>query len=334
MWDKKNKIFHYFVNFYFVACCLACLLVTLLPWWPTLNLFIIPKYLLLFGPRWWLLVIVLLMLLFWRFLSKRQFVIFPLLVALAFNYLDFQLPNLATLFANNNDKASQIKVITFNIGGGSKDELQLLVKYMKPDILLLQEALKVNLEVLFDQRYYSECISGLCILSKFPFQQTNRLNRKMFGGWGTFATFYNVITPYGELSLANIHLETPRSVLMGAIYRHPDQQLAESTESNRELEVNLLNLWATNRPYTIIAGDFNMPADENLYQQNFSLLNNVIEVKGFAFNRTKYTSWHGARIDHILYSDDISLSSVEVVERVKGDHRPVMATLVIKAVDR
>lgn len=326
--NNYKTILEKLVNFYVLVCSFACIIVTLLPWWPTYDLLIIPKYLLLFGPRWWLLILVLCLVCFWCYLTKHQRNLLPLLLLLSFNYLDFQIPNVWKNFLSDPQKQHKLNVITFNIGsGGSKSELQLLVKYMKPDILLLQEALKVNLSVLFDQSYYSECISGLCILSKFPFQQTNNLSRQMFGGWGTFAVFYNVITPYGELSLANIHLETPRSVLMGAIYRHPDQQLAESTENNRQLEVGLLNAWAQNNSPVIIAGDFNMLADENIFRKNFSMLNNAVEVNGFAFNWTKYTSWHGARIDHILYSDNLGLGAVEVVELLKGDHRPLKAVI-------
>jgi len=58
------------------------------------------------------------------------------------------------------------------------------------------------------------------------------------------------------------------------------------------------------RSDTLIVGNFNMLSDKNLYRGNFGFLNNPVEVKSFAFNNTKYTSWHGTRIDHILYSDE------------------------------
>ncbi|PHR83649.1 MAG: hypothetical protein COA59_11175 [Colwellia sp.] len=319
-----------FISPYLIFCSLVCFIVTLLPWWPSFDSLIILKYILLFGPRWWLLIVVLFILLGWYVLSKQQKIMFFILILLSFNYLDFQLPQ----FWHGNSSGKEIKIISANIGGGgSKEVIQLLVAIEQPDILLLQEARKINLPKLFGEQYFSECVSGLCIVSKYPFENTDSLSRKIFGGWGQFARFYKIDILGKEVLLANIHLETPRSALMSILYLSPDQALAERVESNRELEANLLNLWAENKPYTIIAGDFNMPADENLYQQNFSMLNNALEVKGFAFNRTKYTSWHGVKIDHILYSDGISLSSVEVVELVKGDHRPVMATLVIKAVE-
>ena len=219
-------------------------------------------------------------------------------------------------------------MVSFNIGGGgTPKELKLLVKYIKPDILLLQEASRINLIKLFPDDYVSECIAGLCILSKYPFTRTQTLGRKLFGGWGQFAIFYSITTPNGQLSLANIHLETPRSVLMGVVHRYFDQILAEKIEDNRQFEVDLINLWVNKQKNIVIAGDFNMPGDENLFRQSFSDLNSAVEVKGFGYNDTKHTNWFGVRIDHILYSPDMYLVDVEVVKLLNGDHRPLMAIL-------
>lgn len=324
MFNLKKWLF-----FYFFICVFACFLVTLLPWWPTLNVLIIPKYVLLFGPRWLLLVLVLPIILGWRMLSTKQKALYPLLILSSFNYLDFQLPKLWHYFAADNVTVNELKVVSYNIGGGgSQEELKLLVKYIKPDILLLQEARRINLAKLFSDDYVTECLSGLCILSKYPFVRTRTLDRKLFGGWGNFAVFYHIATPNGQLSLANIHLETPRSVLMGVIHRNFEQRLAEKTEDNRQFEVDLINVWATNNQQnTVIIGDFNMPADENLFRQSFSNLNNAVEVKGFGFNETKHTSWFGVRIDHILYTPDMYLVDVEVLKLLKGDHQPLMAIL-------
>lgn len=314
---------------YFFICAFACVLVTLLPWWPTLKVLIIPKYIFLFGPRWLLLALVLPIVIGWRLLSKKQKTFYPLLILFSFNYLDFQLPKLWHYLAADNVTADELKVVSFNIGGGgTHKELQLLVKYIKPDILLLQEARRINLAKLFSNDYVSECVSSLCILSKHPFIRTRTLDRKLFGGWGRFAVFYDITTPNGQLSLANIHLETPRSVLMGVVHRDFDQRLANKIEENRQFEVDLINVWATNHQQnSVIVGDFNMPSDENLFRQSFSNLHDAVEVKGFGFNDTKHTSWFGVRIDHILYSPDMYLVNTEVVELLNGDHRPLMVTL-------
>ena len=117
---------------------------------------------------------------------------------------------------------------------------------------------------------------------------------------------------------------------MGLIHRTFDFQLANSIESNRNFQAELVSLWLENKNHTLIVGDFNMPVDENIYQDNFSKLNNAIDAKGFAFNDTKHTFWHGIRIDHVLYSDDFQLLDVEVVNSLSGDHRPVLTRLKIQ----
>jgi len=190
----------------------------------------------------------------------------------------------------------------------------------------LQEARRVELAKLFNDYNFKECISGLCIFSKYPFKQVKVLSRKLFQGWGIFAVFYEIETQFGLVSLANVHFETPRSVLMGLIYRTFDFSLANTIESNRQFEAELVSLWSKNKSHTLIAGDFNMPEDENTYQRNFAHLNNAIGTKGIGFNATKHTVWHGVRIDHILYSDDFTLKTVEVIDAINGDHRPVFAT--------
>jgi endonuclease/exonuclease/phosphatase family metal-dependent hydrolase len=316
------------LSIYFFICFIACLLVTLLPWWPTLNAFIVFKYVLLFGPRWILLLLVLPLIFAWRVLSTKQKVLYPLLVLSTFNFLDFQLPKPWHYFVSDDITDDKLKIVSFNIGGGgTQKELKLLVRYIKPDILLLQEARRINLAKLFQDDYVSECISGLCILSKYPFTRTRTLDRKLFGGWGNFAAFYHVNTPNGQLSLANVHLETPRPVLMSIIHRDMDQALADKVEENRQFEVDLINLWANKQKNMVIAGDFNMPSDENLFRQSFSDLYNAIDVKGFGYNDTKHTSWFGVRIDHILYSPDMYLVDIDVVELLNGDHQPLLATL-------
>lgn len=326
MKNKNTLMIQWFCKLYFVFCSIACVFVTLLPFWPTYDLLIIPKYALLFGPRWWLLASVLAVFLFWVYLSKRQIQFSVLLVLLSLNYLDFQLPKLKPFFLNELNNKSEITVLSANIGGGgSKSELSYIAKSIQPDILLLQEARKVDLSKWFTGYPFKECLSGLCIVSKYPFEQIKKLNRNMFSGWGLFAVFYQVTTKYGIISLANVHFETPRSVLMGVIHRSFDFDLARTVESNRQFEAELVSLWSKNKTHTLVAGDFNMPADENIYNDSFSDLNNAVDVKGIGFNATKHTSWHGTRIDHILYSNDFKLLNVGVVDSMQGDHSPVFA---------
>ena len=323
----KQKVIKQLAHSYFVLCCFFCLFVTALPYWPTYELLIIPKYALLFGPRWWLLVCVSGLYFLWRYLSKRQLQFSVLLILLSLNYLDFQLPDITSYFSASTSTDQKLSVLSANIGGGGSDrELDYISFVKKPTIILLQEARRINTAILFRDYRFKQCLSGLCIFSQYPFEQVKKLKRKLFNGWGVFAVFYQVKSPFGVISLANIHFETPRSVLTGLIYRDWDVGSASTIENNRQFEAELVSLWSQNKNHTLIVGDFNMPQDENIYQRYFGDLSNAVDNKGFGFNATKFTSWHGVRIDHILYSDDFRLKAVEVINSIKGDHRPVFAT--------
>lgn len=327
---NTNKTLHRFSQWYFIFCCSMCVLVVLLPYWPTHELFIIPKYVLLFGPRWWLLSCIILLLFFWKRLSKKQLLSSVLLFFISLNFLGFQLPSISTYFSTANNE-QELTIVSANVGGGgSSSGINFIAENLQPDFILLQEARNINFTTMFTDYQFKECISGLCFFSKHPFEQTKVLSRKAFGGWGDFAIFYRVETESGSISLANVHFETPRSVLMGAIHRSFDVKLATETDNNRQLQAILLSLWAKNRDHTLIIGDFNMPTDENIYQTHFSALNNALDVKGLGFNATKHTFWHGITIDHVLYSNDFQLVDVEVVSPFSGDHRPIISRLKIK----
>jgi len=322
---KRNKTT--LISVYFTVSVIAILLVLLLPWWPHYQLLIIPKYLLLFAPRWWVIILLLGLLFLWKNLSKFQKLLLPILTIVSMSYLDFQFN-----FLKLGDKAnSNLSILSLNMGGGSKaNKIEAIIFENEPDILLLQEAAKVNLAKLVPNEYQTQCISGLCIASKLNFEVVHTLPRKLFGGWGDFAIFYKVFYKGKELYIANIHLETPRTVLMNTIYRDFDVKVATSIDDKRYLQAKLITLWLETKTHSLIVGDFNMPIDENIYQEKFSYFGNAISDYGVGFNSTKKTRWHGVRIDHILYDTKFSVHSAEVLNSLGGDHLPLIARLNIK----
>ncbi|MEY8216192.1 MAG: hypothetical protein RPR97_17120, partial [Colwellia sp.] len=85
---KINKNFNTCLNWYFGTCLLVCLLVSLLPWFPSIPIFVISKYILLFAPRWSLLLALMILLFLWNYLSKAQRYLLPLLFFISIKYLD------------------------------------------------------------------------------------------------------------------------------------------------------------------------------------------------------------------------------------------------------
>lgn len=323
--------FNTLISIFFYILILAVVAVSTLSWWPFYQWLIIPKYLLLFGPRWWLLGLTILTFVFWSYLSNKKRLLLPVLFILALNYLDFQLPSFTQFFQHKPASQPSIKIIQANIGGGgSMYEIQLLIKDEQPDILLLQEAKNINSSEWISPEYWTSCKGGLCIISKLDFEEVGELNRKLIDGWGNFAMLYKVNTAQGSFSLANVHMETPRTVIMGFMHGVWNQSSANKVESDRQFEALLISSWQQAQAQTIIAGDFNMLEDENIYRKYFSAMGNGIGSAGVGLNYTKKTSWHGARIDHLLFSDGFVIKEVRVIDSIMGDHQPVVSILSFK----
>ena len=101
------------LRIYFVVIFLITLRIATLPFWQHFSFLIIPKYILLFLPRWWLLPALLLILFFWRSLVKYQRFLMPIMFLVSLEYLDFQVPNLSPPWREGESK---IKIITVNMG--------------------------------------------------------------------------------------------------------------------------------------------------------------------------------------------------------------------------
>ena len=124
----------------------------------------------------------------------------------------------------------------------------------------------------------------------------------------------------------NVHLATPRNIISDLLHRSINWRSIRLFRENKSLQTSLLKTWADNQPQFIMAGDFNMTLNESLYHDDFSSYQNAIDEAGFGLNYTKYTSWHGVRIDHVLSSNNIIINSAKVMPSLGGDHRAVITT--------
>jgi len=320
--------FEKWLPIYFYLCVLACVLVTLLPWWPATGIILIVKYILLFSPRWLLLLGLLFLLFFWKHLTKAQRYLLPLLFLISIQYLNF---GMHFYPKTNTEIGKKIKIITANIGeGGKTSKIKLLLKYYQPDILLLQDAQGFVLKNLSVDYKYSECLGELCIISKHSFEQTNKLSRSIVGGWGNSAVFYKLSIGGNIINLANVHLQSVHSLLIDIAKRSVDFSELKKVENNKRIETGILSAWIIGEPNSIIAGDFNMPIEENIYNDNFSTINNALSDAGFGFNYTLKTYGLRLRIDHVLFNEHFNVVDAQVIESLGGDHLPVMVNLIIK----
>ena len=324
---KMKTNFKVLLNWYFGLCLLGCILVSLLPWWPSIPAFVILKYILLFAPRWLLFLSLLVLMFSWSYLSKPQKYLLPLLFFISIKYLDF---GMHLNLDSHEEQHETVKIITANIGeGGKLKRIKLLLKYDQPDILLLQDANKLPLKKLPNDYTHAECVGELCIVSKYPFERTNNLSRAILGGWGNSAIFYKVFIGNSIINVANVHFQSVHSLLIDIAKRTIDVSDAEHVEDNKNIEAGVLGSWLRSTPNSIIAGDFNMPVEDNIYHEHFSSENNALSDAGLGFNSTIKTYGLSLRIDHILFSKHFGIINAQIIEPLGGDHIPVMATLVV-----
>ena len=303
------------------------MVIIFLPYWQNISSLILFKYAIIFAPRWWCLFLPILLAFFWQQLSQKKRILSCIFTLFSLSFLGFNLSNI-NIVGHNSEQI--LTVYSVNLGGGGKlEELQNQLIEIKPDIVALQEANKQRITDFFEDDWNVSCSGHLCTLSRYPLEKDTSLQRNSLGGWGVFLLAHSIIVNDNKINFANIHLDTPRSALTGLLYADFDTSIIKEVDDNRTIEADVVKAWINNYDNAVLAGDFNMPIDENIYQQNFNKLGNAINVSSSGFNYTKFTKWHGIRIDHILFTKLYDAVSSDVLNGVGGDHRPVVTTLTI-----
>ena len=300
--------------------------ISLLPFWPENRFFSIVGYLLLFAPRWWIFILPISIFIVFKHLTMWQRgAIIPITI-LTISFLDVAwFPRIDT----NAHGMLELPIISVNIGNSSnKNILKKSIETNAPYLVLLQEAREQTLIHLFDDNEWNiDCAGTLCIASRLPIKRIASLNRSKLGGWGNYAAKYEIDFFGEKLQLINVHLDTPRSILESLLHRSVNERETDRITFNRRIQVSIINNWVDRDTPTIIAGDFNMPTNENIYRKNLGHLNNALDSAEFGFRYTKHTKWHGIRIDHILFNNFFIVKNAKVLDDFGGDHRPIFTVL-------
>src|SRR5271166_3108675 len=114
-----------------------------------------------------------------------------------------------------------------------------------------------------------------------------------------------------------------------AIRQHPER-IGINLQENinvRRLQSELASRWAEAFPGPkLLAGDFNLPVESAIYRLYWSRYTNAFSISGWGLGHTRFTPWHGVRIDHILVGPGWQVEyKREVGPDVGSDHRPVIA---------
>lgn len=235
------------------------------------------------------------------------------------------------------------RVVTYNVGGADDGartvafHLRRLLADWQPDAVAFQECGYLLVAQIRRLEGWSHAVRGeLCLLSRHPIRDVAARDAgALRGAWrealgidgGGQVVRYTLATPRGPVSLAQVHLETPREGVVGAVSDLPiriDRNIAL-----RDLESELARSWVDRGARRIVVGDFNMPVESRIFRTHWGDLTDAFTAAGVGWGATRYEGWIRARIDHVLVDDSWHVRAVHVVDPMALDHGAVIAHLVL-----
>ncbi len=248
------------------------------------------------------------------------------------------------------EQSRRWRLLTCNMGEGPIDikRLVALIKHQNSDVVCLQEcapAIVHELQALLPWNFEYE--SGLVIGSPRPIGDLTVLAR--YGpeksnvaaciavdipltSPKTTAVQQPLAADGPKVRVACIHFPTFRPAFekarnfdMSAGIEYVDvaklyRQLA--SETHAALQTSTIPL--------VCGGDFNVPTESGFYKDYWSDYQNALSLTGFGWCYTKYTRWHGVRIDHVLADSRWTIDTAHVGPDLKGDHRPVLVEMSLR----
>ena len=281
---------------------------------------------LLFGPRWLLatplaLLIPAAMLLrrrsLWVLLAATLIVLMPV--------MGLCLPWRA--LAHGKPQGPALRVLTFNTHYRALDVdgLTRLIAETDPDIVALQEWSRgLQPAILGIERRFIHLDGEFCIASRYPLRPIGDTGSRR-QPWAAKA--FEVTTPAGIVHFFNVHLASPHDAFGKAMHQTPGWIAGILANRNRRWEgaQDLHDATALLGGRILLAGDFNLPTDSNIYRDALSGFSDAFEMRGFGFGMTYHAKWTVTRIDHILAGAGWEASRCWVGPYLGSPHRPVIA---------
>jgi vancomycin resistance protein VanJ len=227
--------------------------------------------------------------------------------------------------------ASQFRVMTINAGNATDAGIRAQIALHNPQIVAIQEATRRVPEDLFGPGWNVQSVHGFLTASVYPILKFDVFPGNKVGRWGYVAFRVQLDTPSGKLWVYNLHLETPRWGFEELQLTRRGLSGTDAVTANthkRSVESAFIRDWVdeTSGP-TVILGDFNTPTESAIFQRDWSNFSDAYSTAGVGYGNTKFTRWHGVRIDHILTDVKLFASECMATESTDGDHRPLLATL-------
>jgi vancomycin resistance protein VanJ len=247
------------------------------------------------------------------------------------------------------EPGSDIRIVTYNVQGGQSLSSTAvgMAHLWEADILLFQEcggALRSEIAGLTGPApgatdvpplpaWHGDTRSGLCILSRFPIQEVEEMEREVLraaGGSGLVAT-YRLGLGNRHIHVSNLHLETPRDgfeLLRSGQIRRSIPVMREKSQL-RTIELAQARRWVDRSagvPH-LVGGDFNTPPESQAYRNAWSDWDNAFSRAGRGFGGTRLNGWIRPRIDHVLVDRYWKVVDARVGDHLGSDHLPVVATV-------
>jgi endonuclease/exonuclease/phosphatase family metal-dependent hydrolase len=233
-----------------------------------------------------------------------------------------------------------LRVVTCNIHNGEfhPDLLDAFILNTGADIVALQEC-PDELSVKIPVGWHVMKDGLLAILSRYPLRDFNSLQAlHLPHEWPRTSLFQCVVeAPGGDIIFNTVYLPSPRYGLQNVLDRHTlisparAELLAEESD-HRWRTAHAVQQRAVTLPLpVIIAGDFNMPIDSNVYRQVWGGYSNAFSDVGFGYGWTVWDTIRGipvgVRVDHILVSAEFEALRCEIGSDIGSDHLPLVAEI-------
>jgi vancomycin resistance protein VanJ len=227
-----------------------------------------------------------------------------------------------------------ITVVTWNIGGGTSSESELLksLEEYRPDLVFFQESPdhvdafgEKALPAAFEGYHYYD--SGDCaLLSRWPCEV---LESESVGPWAKPQILIAEIEGRHVL-LVNVRLMLPALVLNPLDARSREKLWSDNRIRREQYPLLVELIEATQKQHridhVILAGDFNADASAKSLDVIRRAFTDTWRESGSGWGGTAISQFPVARIDHV-YARSIRPESVRVMRSSLSDHLPVVATL-------
>lgn len=232
--------------------------------------------------------------------------------------------------------SSQIRVITYNIGGSVVAPMSLVAMATdwRPDIIAVQECGESSVELLRGMPDFRNDIGTTCLFTRFEIVRIDSLRRDAFRNaqGAAWVKRYRLRGPDGEFDFTNLHLDTPRKAFEAMMdgKRDATTSIADKTEI-RDLESKLTRRWVDIGPGPrLVAGDFSMPSESAIYRRHWRTLTNGFSFAGRGFGYSRRAGWIQLRIDHVLADDGWIVQSARLLPDYGSDHLPMMVDVALR----